>query len=135
MWTTSESDSPIVVDRARTRDASSGPVVTALCRALDAVPAMRAGMLTWDRGPELTRHREFSMQTRVPVFFCDAYSPWQSGSNENNERAAAYFPKKTDLSLHTGQDVQAVVDQLNHRPREALRGHTPDEVTPQPSLR
>jgi hypothetical protein len=63
MWTTSESDSPIVVDRARTRDASSGPVVTALCRALDSVPAMKAGMLTWDRGPELTRHRESSMQT------------------------------------------------------------------------
>lgn len=69
------------------------------------------------------------MHTQIPVFFCDAYSPWQRGSNENTNRLLRqYFPNKTDLSLHTVDDVQVVADQLNSRPREALRGHTPDEV-------
>jgi IS30 family transposase len=111
------------------RDASSGSVVTALCRAFDLLPPTMARTLTWDRGPEMTRHREFSMHTRIPVFFCDAYSPWQRGSNENmNGLLRQYFPKKTDLSLHTADAVQAVVDQLNHRPRQALRWQTPNEV-------
>jgi len=110
-------------------DASSGTVVTALCRAFRSLPATMARTLTWDRGTEMTRHREFSMDTKIPVFFCDAYSPWQRGSNENtNGLLRQYFPKKTDLSLHTAEDLQAVVDQLNHRPREALRDHTPHEV-------
>src|SRR5436190_2126501 len=84
------------------RDASSGTVVTALCRAFQGLPATMARTLTWDRGPEMTRHREFTMHTRIPVFFCDAYSPWHRGSNENtNGLLRQYFPKKTDLSLHT----------------------------------
>jgi transposase, IS30 family len=110
-------------------DASSGTVVTALCRAFKSLPATMARTLTWDRGAEMTRHQEFSMHTKIPVFFCDAYSLWQRGSNENtNGLLRQYFPKKTDLSLHAAERVRAVVDQLNHRPREALRGHTPFEV-------
>jgi transposase, IS30 family len=98
-------------------------------RAFQALPATMARTLTWDRGPEMTRHREFSMHTKIPVFFRDAYSPWQRGANENtNGLLRQYFPKKTDPSLHTVDDVQVVVDQLNNRPREALQGHTPYEV-------
>jgi IS30 family transposase len=110
-------------------DASSGTVVTALCRAFTSLPATMARTLTWDRGPEMTRHREFSMHTKIPVFFCDAYSPWQRGSNENtNGLLRQYFPKKTDLSLHARDHVQAVVNQLNGRPRAALQWQTPNEV-------
>jgi len=88
-----------------------------------------ARTLTWDRGPEMTRHREFSMHTKIPVFFCDAYSPWQQGSNENtNGLLRQYCPKKTDLSLHARDHVQAVVNQLNGQPRAALQWQTPNEV-------
>jgi hypothetical protein len=67
-----------------------------------------ASTLTWDRGEEMTRHREFSMHTKFPVYICDADSPWQRGSNENtNGLLRQYFPKKTDLSLHAVVDVQA----------------------------
>lgn len=69
--------------------ASSATVITALCRAFAAMPESLARSLTWDRGIEMTRHTVFSSTTGVPVFFCDAYSPWQRGSNQKNQRSAA----------------------------------------------
>ena len=109
--------------------ASSPVVIRTLCQAFQTLPASMARSLTWDRGIEMSRHAEFSMTTGVPVFFCDAYSPWQRGSNENtNGLLRQYFPKKTDLSVHTPDQLQAVVDQLNERPREALSWQTPAEV-------
>jgi IS30 family transposase len=77
----------------------------------------------------LTRHEDFTRATGVPVFFCDAYSPWQRGSNENsNGLLRQYFPKKTDLSLTSPEQLLAAVDELNHRPRRALGWQTPHEV-------
>jgi IS30 family transposase len=109
--------------------ASSPVVIKTLCQAFDRLPATMARTLTGDRGIEMSRHAEFSKATKIPVFFCDAYSPWQRGSNENtNGLLRQYFPKKTDLSIHTPQQLQAVVDQLNERPREALNWQTPTEV-------
>ena len=65
----------------------------------------------------------------MPVFFCDAYSPWQRGSNENtNGLLRQYFPKKTNLALTTPEQLVAAVDELNHRPRRALEWQTPHEV-------
>ena len=63
--------------------ASSPLVIKTLCQAFETLPASMARSLTWDRGIEMSRHAEFSKTTGVPVFFCDAYSPWQRGSNEN----------------------------------------------------
>jgi IS30 family transposase len=104
-------------------------VINALCLAFAALPATMARSLTWDRGIEMSRHAEFSKTTGIPVFFCDAYSPLQRGSNENtNGLLRQYFPKKTDLSIHTPAQLQTVVDQLNDRPRAALNWHTPAEV-------
>lgn len=109
--------------------ASSPVVITTLCQAFETLHPAMARSLTWDRGIEMSRHAEFSKITGVPVFFCVAYSPWQRGSNENtNGLLRQHFPKKTDLSVHTPEELQAVVDQLNDRPRAALNWQTPAEV-------
>jgi IS30 family transposase len=70
-----------------------------------------------------------AMGAGVAVVFCDAYCPWQRGSNENtNGLLRQYFPKKTDLSLHTPEHVQKIVAEINSRPREVLEWQTPFEV-------
>ena len=88
-----------------------------------------ARTLTWDRGIELTLHQASSAATGVPVYSCDAYCPWQRGTDENtNGLLCQYFPKKTDLSLITAQAPAASVTKLNRRPREAPAWHSPLEV-------
>ena len=77
--------------------------------------------LTWDRGAEMTRHADFTAATCMPVYFCNAYSPWQRGANENtNGLLRQYFPKKTDLSVHETADLARIVAELNDGPRQAL---------------
>jgi hypothetical protein len=81
-------------------DATSASVVAAVTAALGQLPEPMRKTLTWDRGVEMTRHAEFTTATGVPVYFCDAYCPWQRGSNENtNGLLRQYFPKKTVLPV------------------------------------
>ena len=92
--------------------------------------------LTWDRGVEMTRHADFTAATGIPVYFCDAYCPWQRGSNENsNGLLRQYFPKKTDLSQHDADHVQAVVNELNSRPDRAWDGKLLTRSSGPPPLR
>ncbi len=79
--------------------------------------------LTWDRGKELSVHAQFKIDTGISVFFADPHSPWQRGTNENtNGLLRQYFPKGTDLSRWSLEDILAVQDALNSRPRKVIVG-------------
>jgi IS30 family transposase len=104
-------------------------VVSALTRRVRKLPKQLRRSLTWDRGTEMSRHKEFSLATDVKVYFCDPHSPWQRGSNENtNGLLRQYFPKKTDLSVHSQAHLDRIALRLNQRPRETLGFSTPADT-------
>ncbi len=101
-------------------------VVNALIKQSKKLPDELYKSLTWDRGKELADHKRFSLATDINVYFCDPKSPWQRGSNENTNRLLRqYFPKGTDLSVHTQAKLNAVARSLNERPRKTLDFDTP----------
>ncbi len=103
-------------------------VVSALTRHAKKLPTELYKSLTWDRGKELAAHQQFTLATDIDVYFCDPQSPWQRGSNENtNGLLRQYFPKGTDLSVHSQAHLNKVARQLNERPRKTLEFETPAE--------
>jgi transposase, IS30 family len=98
-----------------------------LITLLAVLPLDLRRTLTWDQGKEMARHRETAQALQATeIFFCDAHSPWQRPSNENtNGLLRDYFPKGTDLSVHTVEDLAHVQAQLNERPRKILAWETP----------
>jgi IS30 family transposase len=95
-------------------------VVQALSRHVRKLPATLRRSLTWDRGLEMTRHKEFTVATKVKVYFCDPQSPWQRGTNENtNLLLRQYFPRATDLAPISQAQLDQVALRLNQRPRRA----------------
>ena len=105
---------------------ASETVIAALIREVRKLPRGLMSSLTWDRGTELAYHKQFSVATDVSVYFCDPRSPWQRGSNENtNGLLRQYFPKGTNLSGYSQQELNAVADKLNSRPRKTLGFQTP----------
>jgi IS30 family transposase len=96
--------------------------------ALDLPPELRR-TLTWDQGSEMAHHDQIAHLFSDGVYFAYPASPWQRPSNENtNGLLRQYFPKRTDLSLHSAEDLRAVEARLNHRPRKTLAWRTPAEV-------
>jgi len=103
-------------------------VVSALIKQSRKLPDELYKSLTWDRGSELADHKRFTLETNIDVYFCDPRSPWQRGSNENTNRLLRqYFPKGTDLAVHSQTKLNVVARQLNERPRKTLEFETPAE--------
>ncbi len=101
-------------------------VVTALSRHIRKLPAALRRSLTWDRGLEMAKHKDFTVATDVQVYFCDPQSPWQRGTNENtNLLLRQYFPRGTDLSGYSQAQLNQVALRLNQRPRKTLGFQTP----------
>jgi IS30 family transposase len=93
------------------------------------LPGTLLRSITWDQGTEMARHLSITKALGIPVYFCDSRSPWQRGSNENtNGLLRDYFPKGTDLAIHTAEHLTAVENELNARPRIVLNDRPPQEL-------
>ena len=107
-------------------------VSEAITRAITTLPEQLRRSLTWDQGAEMAQHARVKIDAGVQVYFCDPHSPWQRGTNENtNGLLRQYFPKGTDLSVHSAETIAAVAAALNTRPRKTLDWKTPAEALDQ----
>jgi IS30 family transposase len=114
----------VMLAKVNSRDTET--VINALIKQSKKLPKELYKSLTWDRGKELSGHKKFSLATDIKVYFCDPKSPWQRGSNENtNGLLRQYFPKRTDLSVHSQAHLNKVARELNERPRKTLGFRTP----------
>ena len=101
----------------------------AVAAQMTTMPEQLRRSLTWDRGKELAQHAQLKIDTGLAVYFADPHSPWQRGTNENtNGLLRQYFPKGTDLSRWSAEEIEAVAAALNGRPRKTLGWKTPAEA-------
>jgi len=100
----------------------------ALAAKIKTLPDSVRHTLTWDQGPEMRDWKTVSIDADIDIYFCDPHAPWQRGTNENtNGLLRQYFPKGTDLSVHSSEDLDWVAQELNDRPRKRLGFRKPIE--------
>jgi IS30 family transposase len=108
---------------------SADNVDDAMRTAIAGLPAELCRSITWDQGAEMANHANFTVDTGIPIYFCDPHAPWQRGANENtNGLLRQYLPKGTDLSAPTAAELRQVQRSLNDRPRKTLGYMTPSEA-------
>jgi IS30 family transposase len=101
----------------------------AIAASILTLPEQLRRSLAWDQGAEMAEHAQLRIDTGIEIYFCDPHSPWQRGSNENtNGLLRQYFPRGTNLSRHSPEELAAVALALNSRPRKTLGWHTPAEA-------
>jgi IS30 family transposase len=101
----------------------------ALAAKIKTLPESLRLSLTWDQGPEMRDWKRVAIDAEIDIYFCDPHSPWQRGTNENfNGLLRQYFPKGTDLSVHSSEDLDWVAQELNDRPRKRLAFKKPIEL-------
>ena len=104
-------------------------VAAEMIHVIKALPDELCRTLTWDQGKEMAEHARISIDADIDIYFCDPHSPWQRGSNENtNGLLRQYFPKGTDLSVHSAEYLAEVAIELNNRPRKRYGFDSPAQV-------
>jgi transposase, IS30 family len=104
----------------------------ALAAKIKTLPDALRRSLTWDQGPKMNRWEHVKIDADIDIYFCDPHAPWQRATNENtNGLLRQYYPKGTDLSVHTPDDLDRVAAELNDRPRKRLGFKKPiEEIGP-----
>ena len=119
----------ILVHLPGPKPGSAATVLQAFTDKLRSIAAPMRQSLTHDQGGEMARHKELAANCSIAVYFCDPHSPWQRGTNENtNGLVRQYLPKGTDLSGYNQEQLDAIADEINNRPRKTLNAYSPLEV-------
>lgn len=108
------------------KDRTSETMTQAVAKTLNILIPEARKTMTYDNGMEMANHKWLTEHTGMDIYFAHPYSPWERGTNENtNGLIRRYFPKKTDFSNITEQQLKQVQQRLNNRPRKVLGYKTP----------